>query len=178
MFLRFRCTLGFISYFTAFERWNIQKQSNIRLNGLIIIKKQSLYHKSSYSPLPRWFTEKPCNVMSVELNLTSSLCHFLQPAAEREAGCLLIPIINSWLQWIDATECQATDFCTVVHRLNSSLLSFVPISLPDSIPRSPRPAFSRSHLLPLTLRSPLSLLAPFFIILFLCYCLSPPCPFL
>lgn len=84
-----------------------------------------------------------------------------------KTGRLLIPIINSWAQRIDATECQATDFCAVVHRLNSSLLSFVPISLPDSSSHSLCPAFSRSHLLPLTFCAPRSLFSSlFFFLLF------------
>lgn len=87
-------------------------------------------------------------------------CNFLQLAAKRN-WATLIPIINSWPVCLDATECQATDICTVVHHLNSFFLSFVPIFLSYSIFRSRRPAFSHSHLLPLTFCLPGSLLAPF-----------------
>lgn len=96
-----------------------------------------------------------------------------------KTGRLLIPIINSWAQRIDATECQATDFCAVVHRLSSSLLSFVPISLPDSGSHSLSVLLSLIPICYLWHSVRLAhFLAPFFIILFLCYCLSPPCPFL
>lgn len=100
------------------------------------------------------------NFGEAKSGMNSAVVIFLQPAAKRNWAAL-IPIINSWPLWINATVCQATDFCTVVHHLNSSLLSFVPVSLSDSVSRSRHPAFSRSHLLPLTFCLPRSLLAPF-----------------
>ena len=163
------------TYMLKTSVWTYQPGRGVAESSVLPLPSQSREKKKQKQKTLTFF-EGEQTILS--LSLFAACCR-------EKTGRLLIPIINSWAQRIDATECQATDFCAVVHRLNSSLLSFVPISLPDSSSHSLCPAFSRSHLLPLTFCAPRSLFSSlfsslffFFIILFLCYCLSPPCPFL
>lgn len=140
--------------------------------------KDIFFSHCSYTS-PRKIPQNNSGRVTVSLAwILPSWLFFLQRAAKRN-WVALIPIINSWSLWDNTSECQATDFCTVVHRLNSRLPSFVPISLRDSIGPSRHPASSQSHLLLLTFCLPRSLFRFFvFNVLFLHYCFSPLCPFL